>query len=189
MIIVDLEATCWENQQERLNKQSEIIEIGAVKENGDEFQRFIKPVLNPILSPYCTRLTSIQQIDVDTADSFPIVIKDFIEWVGEDTLYSWGNYDKTQFVKDCQLHNIDWKFTHVNLKVEFSKVRKIKRRGAAGALKYLDLTFEGNHHRGIDDARNIMRIYSLIKESITPKIIQVATIDGSSSSTGRAIDL
>ncbi|WP_375377881.1 exonuclease domain-containing protein [Paenibacillus sp. MZ04-78.2] len=43
-IVLDLEATCWENDR---TKQNEIIEIGAVKINDklkivDEFQTFIK---------------------------------------------------------------------------------------------------------------------------------------------------
>ena len=55
-IVVDLEATCWE--KEKLAK-NEIIEFGAVaydSERGSmgEFQAFVKPVLQPILSYFCT---------------------------------------------------------------------------------------------------------------------------------------
>ena len=38
--------------------------------------------------------------------------------------------------------------------------------GVGGALRYLGLEFEGTPHRGIDDARNIARIYS---EGICPR--------------------
>ena len=59
-IIVDLEATCW--QGKRLG-QNETIEIGAVlvnehKEIVSEFEQFIKPLNHPILSAFCTELTS-----------------------------------------------------------------------------------------------------------------------------------
>lgn len=68
-IIFDLEATCWENDR---TKQNEIIEIGAVKLDENlavigEFQTFIKPKLNPILSDFCKKLTSISQEEVDQA--------------------------------------------------------------------------------------------------------------------------
>lgn len=33
----------------------------------DEFQRFIRPQINPTLIDFCKRLTSIQQSDVDGA--------------------------------------------------------------------------------------------------------------------------
>ena len=67
VVIVDLEATC---QRER-NPDfiSEIIEIGAVKIENDtvveEMSLFVKPTINPILTDFCTELTSITQEDVD----------------------------------------------------------------------------------------------------------------------------
>jgi inhibitor of KinA sporulation pathway (predicted exonuclease) len=33
-----------------------------------------------------------------------------------------------------------------------------KRLGLAAALRHLGMGFEGSHHRGLDDARNIARI-------------------------------
>jgi inhibitor of KinA sporulation pathway (predicted exonuclease) len=33
-----------------------------------------------------------------------------------------------------------------------------KKLGIAEALRHLGLRFEGSHHRGLDDARNISRI-------------------------------
>lgn len=92
-IIFDLEATCWENDR---TKQNEIIEIGAVKLNENlavigEFQTFIKPKLNPILSDFCKKLTSISQEEVDQAPSFGKAISHFQNWIGSEYhLCSWG---------------------------------------------------------------------------------------------------
>ena len=77
-IVFDLEATCWE---ERDNRRNETIEIGAVLINEkqeviSEFQQFVKPLMNPVLSDFCTNLTSIQQADVDDAPLFPEAIVD-----------------------------------------------------------------------------------------------------------------
>jgi inhibitor of KinA sporulation pathway (predicted exonuclease) len=60
-IVVDLEATCWEDRPHP--KEMEAIEIGAVllaSSGGpvvSEFAEFIKPVVEPKLSDFCTQLT------------------------------------------------------------------------------------------------------------------------------------
>jgi len=61
-IILDLEATCWE---EKSDKANEIIEIGAVKldenlEVVDTFSQYVRPVISPELSDFCKTLTSIE---------------------------------------------------------------------------------------------------------------------------------
>jgi len=76
---VDLEATCdeiGESESPRpltvVPDQMETIEIGLVVidleslEIVDEFQRYVRPQINPTLSDFCTKLTSIQQADVDS---------------------------------------------------------------------------------------------------------------------------
>ncbi|MFC5403118.1 exonuclease domain-containing protein [Cohnella soli] len=165
-IIFDLEATCWENDR---TKPNEIIEIGAVKINDklemiDEFQSFIKPELNPILSDFCKKLTSINQADVDQAESFPQVAHNFKSWIGDDNywLCSWGFYDKSQLKKDCELHNIktDWLRKHISIKHQHGKSIGVdKGVGMERVLQMLNIPLIGTHHRGIDDARNIAKIF------------------------------
>lgn len=163
-IIVDLEATCGAKYE---NIRNEIIEIGAVKINEQgqiigEFNEFIKPVLNPVLTKFCTDLTSIQQSDVDNAKDFKTILFRFLDWIGKDyLLLSWGNYDKNQFIKDCELHRVDsrWALKHVNLKAMHSVKKQIKQMGMERALTFEWLHLDGTHHRGIDDARNIAKIF------------------------------
>ena len=167
-IILDLEASCWRDRS--IKNQSEIIEIGAVKINSDfeiedEFAEFIQPELHPQLSDFCTELTSITQSDVDHADDFAAVINRFWDWIDIDKSYllcSWGFYDKSQFKSDCNLHNMDtnWLKSHISLKHQYSKMNHLKRPiGMKGALKKEGISLEGTHHRGIDDARNIAKIF------------------------------
>jgi inhibitor of KinA sporulation pathway (predicted exonuclease) len=168
IIIVDLEATCSENR----DIVNEIIEIGAVKiENGkitSTFNSFIRPILNPILTDFCKNLTTINQSDVDNARKFPEVLKDFKAWIGTDDfiLMSWGFYDKNQFAKDCNLHRLSssWIKEHKNIKLLFSDKTGCKPCGMEKALNILHIPLEGTHHRGIDDAKNIAKIYLKIKE-------------------------
>ncbi|SMO95947.1 3'-5' exonuclease [Melghirimyces algeriensis] len=94
-IIFDLETTC----EEKRRVQNETIEIGAVKvdEAGqavDTFQTFVRPVIRPVLSGFCTQLTTIRQKEVDTAPFFPQAVASFRRWIGEEAymLCSWGFY-------------------------------------------------------------------------------------------------
>ncbi len=166
-LIVDLEATCWEKGTNP--SRMEIIEIGAVwlaAENTSstlEFARFVRPIIEPTLSAFCTQLTSIRQQDVDEADDFSLVFPAFLDWIGPEpfTLCSWGAYDLNQFRVDCQRHHLAFPSTferHLNLKRAFADWKGIKPCGMKAALGILGLPLEGQHHRGIDDARNIARI-------------------------------
>ena len=99
-IAYDLEATCWMGRPPK--GITEVIEIGAYKldEYGqvvDIFSKFVKPIVNPQLSGFCKKLTTIQQENVDRADKFPKVVSafmDFCEIESEDyILCSWGPAD------------------------------------------------------------------------------------------------
>ena len=166
-IIVDLEATCEENNRSFFN---EIIEIGAVKINDklnivDKFSMFVRPKLNPLLTEFCRTLTSITQSDVDQADTFDKVLSKFLEWIGEDEyiICSWGFYDKTQFTRDCSLYGLDigWIDRHISLKHQHGEKIVGKKRGVGmkWALEKAGIELVGTHHRGIDDARNIAQLF------------------------------
>lgn len=85
-IIVDLEATCWEGGT--TPERQEIIEIGAVRvceqhfQPEDTFERFVRPMLEPELSGFCTWLAGIRQDDVAGAATLPEVLPEFIHWAG-----------------------------------------------------------------------------------------------------------
>jgi len=172
-VVVDLEATCWDDARSR--DQMEVIEIGAVRltsdleiDADDEFSRFVQPVVDPTLSDFCTELTSITQADVDGAERFPPVFASFLSWVGESPAWfcSWGAYDVGQLERDCHRHDLvfpEWiTARHVNVKREFAAWRGVRPCGMAKALDIAGLPLEGTHHRGIDDARNIARLAQLV---------------------------
>nr|MBN2278204.1 exonuclease domain-containing protein [candidate division Zixibacteria bacterium] len=174
LLIVDLEATCWEGNERGLHKMNEMetIEIGAVmvdledRENIREYDIFIRPVRNPILSEFCKNLTSISQGDVNNAEPFPVVFPGFLEWAGDRNNYtfaSWSGYDKWQFENDCLYHKIEYPFTtHFDIKKYFARAHNNQKMGLGRAVKKSGLEFEGTHHRGIDDARNIWYVLKKI---------------------------
>ena len=173
-IVLDLEATCSNVQD---NFLMEIIEIGAVAINDrgeilDTYDIFVKPVINPKLTEFCKNLTTIKQSDVNTAPHFQAAMKSFLNWIdrhNEDDEYSglkiwsWGYYDKNQFMKDCALHGLSifWlRDRHYNLRVAFKNRHKLhKNPGMDVALNMKNIPLVGTHHRGIDDAKNLAEIF------------------------------
>jgi inhibitor of KinA sporulation pathway (predicted exonuclease) len=168
-LIVDLEATC-SNDGSVPRHEMEIIEIGAVMqssrtfESESEFQTFIRPVRHARLTDFCTELTGITQEDIADAPSFREALEAMKQWMYafDDSLFcSWGDYDRNQFLQDCEYHRTAYPFRsgHLNLKAEFARaLGRKKKLGIADAVRHLGMDFEGSHHRGPDDARNIARI-------------------------------
>ncbi len=181
LLIIDLEATCWDRIENRQREDMEVIEIGGAllmdgqikPESRDDyiptFSIFVKPKKNPILSDFCKNLTSIKQEDVDGANLFPEALGSFLlnvgVYLGAESISniiwgSWGRYDHNQVSQDCALHGLKYPFgKHWNIKRAYSESRGVKKGfGLAKALKQLDLRFEGTHHRGIDDAIMISKV-------------------------------
>lgn len=168
-IVYDLEATCWEGSPASLRQET--IEIGAIllDEYGEiesAFQSFVRPVVNQVLSPFCSQLTSISQIDVNRAGRFPEVLSDFQRWAEMDDeeylLCSWGNFDKKLLVLDCELHDLDseWLDQHINLKQQYHEFKKLRQpRGLRASVIAEGFEFNGTHHRAIDDAENLAQIF------------------------------
>ncbi|MGC4417198.1 MULTISPECIES: exonuclease domain-containing protein [Cupriavidus] len=167
VLVVDLEATCSEDMT---GWDMETTEIGAcVVRDGAVlacFQTFVRPVVNPRLTAFCTALTGISQSDVDSAPLFPVaaeLLRQFVELHQEpgSSWASWGAYDRTQLTRDALRSGVAEPITlpHVNLKQLFAKQQRIgKQVGATRALTLANLAFEGIHHRALDDARNIAKL-------------------------------
>lgn len=168
-IVLDLEATCWETPLP--GYQQETIEIGAFRldrfgEVRGKFNRYIRPVLHPTLSPFCRQLTTIDQLDINRARTFPEVIEEFIAWARieeeEYVLCSWGNFDRKMLAADCRLHRLDedWTEHHANLKEQYRVMKKMRMGiGLRRAVEGEGLLFTGTHHRGISDAENLVKLF------------------------------
>lgn len=168
-IIYDLEATCWLGRPPK--GYNEIIEIGAVRINqyGEllgSFESFVKPTINPLLSGFCKKLTSITQDQVNCAEHFPRVLERFMDWADMDYedyyVCSWGNNDKKLFLGECTIHKLDdeWLDHYVNLKEQFDK---LKGGSVKGTLKKIvqkeGFEFTGTQHRAISDAENLAKLF------------------------------
>lgn len=170
-IIFDLEATCEDRNIDN-NFKNEIIEIGAVKLNEyglqtDTFSRFAKPYDGVALTEFCKQLTTIKQEHIDIADYLDEVLIDFYNWSNGCMLISWGGYDMRQITRDVVSQNIEHIIDlenmisrHFNLKRLYKEHKKLKREcGMGKALQIENINLVGTHHRGIDDAKNISKIF------------------------------
>jgi inhibitor of KinA sporulation pathway (predicted exonuclease) len=172
ILIVDVEATCWEGKNPE-GMENEIIEIGVclleVKTGEISNSRgiLVKPEKS-VISPFCTELTTITQKMIDAEG---ISFKDACnvlrnEFKSQSRAWaSFGAYDFNQFQRQCSSTGFPYPFnsSHINVKSLFALKKKlVHEQGMAGALAILDIPLEGTHHRGIDDAKNIAKIMNWI---------------------------
>ncbi|PCH33784.1 exonuclease RNase T and DNA polymerase III [Wolfiporia cocos MD-104 SS10] len=182
LLILDFEATCGD----AIRGQNEIIEFPTLVYNieRDEvqatFHEYVRPVVNPELTPFCTELTGIRQDMVDAADTFPVVwdkYRGFLEsneLLADPTSFAFltcGNWDlKSMLPRQLALsdseHDLDASgelappySRFINLKDSFRKHHRLRhQQGLQGMLGVYKWVFEGRHHSGIDDCKNILRI-------------------------------
>ncbi len=169
IIVVDLEATCWEKSKDRpKNETNDIIEIGVclldvrTRQRTEKHSIIVKPERSKV-SDFCTKLTTLTQEQVDRGILFADACKMLREkfYSKQRVWASYGEYDRNQFQKQCQEMSVSYPFgtRHINIKTLFALSRQLpKEVGMGQALEMLNLPLEGTHHRGGDDAWNIAEI-------------------------------
>lgn len=182
LFCVDLEATCDEvgvHESPRslvvVSNQMETIEIGLVVidleslEIVDEFQRFVRPQINPTLTDFCKRLTSIQQADVDGALTYQDVgeeLRTFAARYPDAAWASWGDYDARQLERDAGFvacPSLLSGLQHFNVRKWHKGLYDDQPKSLKQTVESLGLVWQGTYHRGIDDAKNVA---SIIKEML-----------------------
>lgn len=163
IVIIDLEATCWEGFTAPLGQTNEIIEIGIclldpfAAEISKKRSIFVKPT-ESLISPFCTELTSItaQMVDnlgIGFEEACHILEQ---EYDTRNRLWaSWGSFDREFFLNQCRRRKVRFPMSkkHSNLKRVFQDNHGI-RMGLVRALDAVGIQQEGVQHRGDDDAFN-----------------------------------
>jgi inhibitor of KinA sporulation pathway (predicted exonuclease) len=185
--IIDLECTC-DDKILFQTEDYEIIEVGvSLCELSiddlkiiDSMQIYVKPLVRPILTTFCTELTGIKQTTVDQsnilADALPIVDK----WMNENNVEVWGSWgnDRKQFIIECRLKSLVnpmEKIHHFDIKRIFSELFGW-RVGMTRAMQLRGVVSEGRLHSGVDDARNVARLVKkerTIREAILHRVKSV----------------
>ncbi|MHA1301312.1 MAG: exonuclease domain-containing protein [Candidatus Helarchaeota archaeon] len=167
IIVIDVEATCWEGSIP-LGQESEIIQIGICpidimsEKKLEKISILIKPERSE-MSEFCKKLTGLTPEQLEKGVTFKkaceILKNKYL--TKKRTWASWGDYDRRQFEKQCKSRDIKYPFgvSHINIKNLFALMKKLPNEvGLAKALEILDLSMEGMHHRADDDAWNIATI-------------------------------
>lgn len=173
VIVIDVEATCWDPRPTTRSKEfeNEIIEIGICVLDMKTTRGLNTPSAESVIvrpahskvSEFCTRLTTLTQEQVDKGITLKAACDLLIDrydsknhvWV------SYGDYDRNQFQKECRDKRIDYPFgpRHINVKCLFALKNRLREEiGMDRALEKLGMDLQGTHHRAHDDAANIARI-------------------------------
>lgn len=177
LLCVDLEATCDEVLESEAPRklvvkpeEMEIIEVGMVVldlrslTKIDSFQRYVRPTLHPQLTTFCRELTSIQQADVDGAETFARVAEEAASVLfryPNAAWASWGQYDADQLEADAVRAGCKTAFStldHFDVEEIHRKVFARPSMGLKLAVETLGLNWSGCYHRGIDDAENLANV-------------------------------
>lgn len=179
LLIVDLEATCWPDHVPPPGEESEIVEIGLcvldvnARAISDKRSILVKPERST-MSDYCAELTTLTQAQLETGIPFAEACAVLANELDAASFGwgSWGQYDNNMFSDQCQRWGVPFPFsrTHINLKKLFSRLHDGKRRGMRSALRLANLSMEGIHHRGDDDAWNIGRLTIYMLDKFGPGI-------------------
>lgn len=98
-VIYDTEYTAWEGSMARgwtgHGEERELVQLGAIKvrdlEEVDSLLLYVRPVFNPELSDYFTKLTGITQADIEERGStFTLAYTQFRNWVDGWPCYAYG---------------------------------------------------------------------------------------------------
>jgi inhibitor of KinA sporulation pathway (predicted exonuclease) len=174
IIVVDFEATCDTGGRMSAHEM-ELIEIGAVKVRLDDgeilstFHSFVRPKNQPTLSDFCKQLTGIRQREIDSADLFAQVLKEFQSWLNHPfwTWASWGDFDRTLLERELErVEEYPLFAEHLNLKAIAKETWGLKKTGMKEVLEHRGLTPNGSHHRALDDAKNIAQLVPILSSEI-----------------------
>jgi inhibitor of KinA sporulation pathway (predicted exonuclease) len=117
-------------------------------------------------------LTGITQAMVDGGNNFPSTLKDHREWLIKNVennnviIITCGHWDLgTVMISECKKWNIIPPKTYqryINLGDIYKDMYKENGRGMANMLRLQNIKLDGRHHSGLDDSRNIAKIFQKI---------------------------
>ncbi|EXB92331.1 ERI1 exoribonuclease 2 [Morus notabilis] len=175
-VVIDFEATC---DKEKNPHPQEIIEFPAVLVNSitgqleDQFQVYVRPTHNQLLSNFCKDLTGIQQTQVDKGVLLSEALFLHDKWLEEKgvkrtnfVVVTWSNWDcRVMLESECRFKRIQkppyfnrW----INLKIPFHEVFGGVKCNLKEAVQLAGLTWEGRAHCGLDDAKNTARLLTYL---------------------------
>lgn len=182
-IIYDLEFNQkYSKDDDASNLQFEIIQIGALKLNGNlytisTFNTLVKPTVYTQINPYVEVLTKITSEEANLHNTFPSIYNDFINFVGpeEFTLCIWGTADISELTRNIKFHNLDDKIP-IKKYIDVQKIASTQlntpkgtRVGLRNAVEFFNIPIESEFHNAFNDAFYTAEIFKkLYNPTIEP---------------------
>jgi len=178
VIVVDIEATCWESKKDQGSQRSEIIEIGlcVLDPKSLDITRKNSYIVRPKhseISKFCTSLTGhtakSTKCGVPLGDACNTLMRKY--GTKNRVWASWGDTDRLHFKEECSDKDAKYPFgnSHINVSDLFSlTMGESVRISVTNALKMIGLEFEGREHSGRDDAFNTARILAYLLDGGRP---------------------
>lgn len=176
-IVIDLEMNKIEKQfRGNLKLSSELIEIGAVRLDGDfqtvdTYQTYVLPDYGA-MDEHIIQLTGITDDMLVGAPRFAQAMDDFAEWIGRERaqFYSWSLSDIRQFQNESRFKEYTGKIllkmerNWHDFQEEFSNLLGIEKKvRLKQAVASADYEFTGAAHTALADAVNTAEILRLSK--------------------------
>lgn len=164
---IDFEATQYSN---------EIISIGCIRENGEEFYSLVNP--GKKITPFITNLTGITNEMLINAPSPEVVFKDFFNWCAEyeedlPVFYCYGNCD-INFVRKNFNNSKNFKAKSIlgyiysglfdyepAVRKHFGLIQAVSLSKVASYYQEAEVT---QTHNALEDAKMLKFVYEQIKQ-------------------------
>lgn len=189
IIVMDLE---WNQnslgKKERNSDQPvfEIIEMGAVKLNEnyeitDKFSQLIKPQIYHTMHKITADLIHLQMKELKNGKDFSTVMKDFMEWCGEDYIFAtWGPLDLLELQRNIKYYNLESlsdkpiKYYDVQKLFSLGIMKEKTRKTLEFAIDYFNIEKDIPFHRAFSDAYYTAKVFQKL---VNPDILQFVSFD------------
>jgi inhibitor of KinA sporulation pathway (predicted exonuclease) len=176
ILVIDIEATCWEGGYPPKGESNDVIEIGLVPlelSTGRRLEKrcvLVRPERSTV-GPFCTQLTTLTQEQVAGGILFKDACKILEEeYHSTERLWgSFGDYDRRQIERQCREQGVRYPFgpSHLNAKTLCSIAKGLRTEvELVAAMNLFGLPMEGTHHRGADDAWNIAALVAVLLKKL-----------------------
>ena len=154
----------------------EIIEIGAVRLDDDhritdQFHELIHPQVYPVLHSVIREMISLDENVLSDRRIFPDVIRDFLDWCGEDPCFcTWGPQDLLELQRNMDWYQIPSPFTFPLLYYDIQKIFSIvyedrkTRRALEFAVDYLNIEKHEVFHNAHSDALYTAKVMGFLSD-------------------------
>lgn len=156
----------------------EVIDLGAIRmsENREmigEFNQLIKPQVYTHLHHITSKIIHLHMQDLLRGKEFPEVMKDFLEFCGEDSIFcTWGTLDLFELQRNMRFYGMEplskgpLKYLDVQKLYSIAFEDGKQRRALEYAIDELKMEKDIPFHRAFSDAYYTAKVLAVIPEEI-----------------------